>query len=455
MKPEIVFAYAFGGPPIDYVMPALARRCTVHVLLLSACTPYNKAVIQRFAQTVTEQQDVPAQHLVDVIAEHAQGVSAIVTVSEFLVIAVAEACERLGLRGAGPAAVLARNKLAMRARWAQVGLPVPEFVAVRTRLDLHEAARRFMQPFVLKDAWGAGAIGMQLVDPDGNLDVVYDRTQAAIAEARRLQIGERSLAGDGPIHLIAEALMEGASHHWFADEECGDFVSVEGVVVDGNPRSLALAGRMRPLPPFCETADLSPSTIDDDNRMRLFRLAEAAVQALGLHNCATHTEFKLMPNRTVGLLEVAARVGGTSIARQVRATQGICLVEHLLMALLGSGESPPQPVASPVAAAAAGLQVLGADARGSPWRQPHAFDHRRINWTEWLGSDVEVRLERSLSPPNGSKVAPYDASRGVLNAASVLFVTAPSPSRLLQACQHIMNGLESKLVTATASWETP
>jgi biotin carboxylase len=458
MKPAIVFVHAFGGPPIDYVMPVLARRCSVHALLLSTASPYNRAIIQQFAQTVTERSDVPAAPVVDWIVNHARsvGASAVITFSEYLVVAVAEACEQLGLRGAGPNAVLARNKLAMRTRWAEAGIQVPEFHAVRSKSDLHDAARRLNGPFVLKDAWGAGAIGTQSVVPGSDLDAAFDRTQAAVADARQHLIRERSAYGDCPIQLIAEALMEGASVDWFTDAERGDFVSVEGVVVDGVPQSLALAGRMRPLPPFCETADLLPSTIDANTQARLFDLANEAVRALGLQNCATHTEFKLMSGRSVGLLEVAARVGGTAIARQVHATQGLCLVDHLLTALLGTElETSTQSFSQPVASATAGLQVIGADMRGRPWREALAFDHRRIDWTEWLGPEVDVRLERSLSPPAGTWVTPYDPSRGVLNAASVLLVTAPDASRLLGACQQIVNGLENKLLAAATSCDTP
>ncbi len=453
VKPSIVFVHAVGGPPLDYVMPALARRGAVHVLLLSAITPYNRAIVQEFAQSVVERLDVQALQVVDLITRHARGVGAdaVLTLSEFLVLAVARACEQLGLRGAGPNAVLARNKLAMRTRWREAGMAVPAFHAVRSRSDLQAVARHFTRPFVLKDAWGAGAIGTQLVAPDSDLDAVFDRTQAAIADARRHRICERAPGGDGPIELIAEALMDGAAHEWFPDGARGDFVSVEGVVVDGEPRSLALTGRMKPLPPFCETADLTPSAIDAGMQTRLFGLAEQAVRTLGLQNCATHTELKLMPGRAVGLLEVAARMGGTAIARQVRATQGICLVDHLLTTLLGTARNEPAPTVSPpLASAAAGLQVLGADAWGRPWQHTLSFEHNRIDWTEWLGPDVDVRLERSLSPPAGSWVAPYDASRGVLNAANVLFVTAMDPDRLLYACQQISNGLEGRLRAAAA-----
>lgn len=457
MKPSIVFVQAFGGPPIDYVMPALARRCAVHVLLLSVPDPYNKAVIEQFAQTVTEKYAVSAPHIVDTIAVHAKSkaAAAIVTFSEFLVICVAQACESLGLRGVGPNALLTRDKLAMRSRWAAAGLPGPDFLAVASASDLREAARKFAQPFVLKDAFGAGAIGTQIVALDSDLDAIFARTQSVITEARQRGIGEFSPLGEGPIKLIAEVLMEGAADEWFSDRGRGDFVSVEGMVIDGVPRSLALTGRMRPLPPFCESADLAPSGIDADMQAQLFSMAQEAVGALGLQDCATHTEFKLMPGRTVGLLEVAARIGGTAIAHQTHAVYGICLVDQLVSGLLGM--APQTPLLShcaPQAKAAAGLEVLGADAQGRPWKKAYPFDAQRIDWTSLVGPDTGVRLERSLSSPPGTLIAPYGAGRGVLNAGAVLFVTATDPYKLLSACQNIMNGLENALIAACASTAT-
>jgi len=453
-RPEILLVYGGGGPPIDYLLPALARRGTVNVLLMSELNPYRSGVIKRYAKRVKRWPYEESPGIVDAIASCAREVSAdvLVTVDEFLVVCVAEAAQLLGLRGAGPNARSARSKLEMRSRWQRAGLPSPRFHEVNSLADLLTAANQLDGRFVLKDVFGAGGVGTHLISPGDDLSIVYADTLHAIREGEKHGMHEWSNARGTSITLIAEDLMVGDANAWFSDAGRGDFVSVEGVVTDGEPRSLAVTGRMLQLPPFCETGDLTPSGLSADDDAVLMHLAERAVRAIGLQNCVTHTEFKLMRNREIGLLEVAARIGGTTIARQVHEVYGICLVDQLLSSLLGEPAVRSHTQRPPASFGAAGsLEVLGANAQGVPWSQPHRFQFDLIDWATLTGPGVTVELEHGQSLESGSTIHPYVLGRGILNAGAVLYVKAADASSLLKACHDILNNLESALLQAAAT----
>lgn len=98
------------------------------------------------------------------------GADAVLTFSEYAVVAVAEACRLLGLRGAGAAASLARDKRLMRATWDRRGVPQPRFRAVASLAELDQATIELSCPLLLKSAWSAGSTAHQIIDEPGRRD---------------------------------------------------------------------------------------------------------------------------------------------------------------------------------------------------------------------------------------------------------------------------------------------
>ncbi len=56
-----------------------------------------------------------------------------------------------------------RDKLAMRARARDAGLPVPDFIQVLNYGQLHEFMQRIPPPWVLKPRSMAGSIGVKKI----------------------------------------------------------------------------------------------------------------------------------------------------------------------------------------------------------------------------------------------------------------------------------------------------
>ena len=146
-----------GGTPPEFAMPRLRRHGDVHALVVSGFSEAVDRVMRGWASSVTwADPDAP---MPDTIVELARDVraDAVVAFSEFAIVAVAEACAELGLRGPGPNVLRSRDKVEMRKVWREHGLPGPEFEPVRSQADLERAAARLRTPFLLKPTWLAGS----------------------------------------------------------------------------------------------------------------------------------------------------------------------------------------------------------------------------------------------------------------------------------------------------------
>ncbi|MCI3988280.1 carboxylate--amine ligase, partial [Bacillus vallismortis] len=54
---------------------------------------------------------------------------------------------------------------------------------------------------------------------------------------------------------------------------------------------------------FTETSHITPSILDEEAKKKIVEAAKKENEGLGLENCATQTEIKIMKNREPGLIE--------------------------------------------------------------------------------------------------------------------------------------------------------
>jgi len=445
---NLLLVVANGGPPLDFSLPRLAALARIHVLILVEPNDFNHEQIKRHAASIFRDCSFEAKGLKDSIVSRAQAIQAdaILTFSEYALVPVSEACQELGLKGPGRNVQLARDKVLMRDAWYAAGLPSPRHIKVRALGDLREAYRMLRKPFVLKDATGAGSVGCQVINDGDDLDTIYSRIVDVLDEAAESKKKDYSESGDSYV-LIAEEFIQATTEGWYDQDGFADFISVEGLVVEGRYHALAVTSRMKALPPFIETSDQSPCLIPDSLHRRISDLAGRAVDALCLENCATHTEIKLQANGELCLIETAARVGGMAIARQLDQVWRLDIVTLLGQILLGEAcDIPPLRVEGDARRAAASLAVIGADSNGNPWSRPLPFFPDQIDWVRISeDEDIQVRVEWAQSGKAGALVHPYDEFRGVLNYWGMLFVDAPDARRLNRVCLNIMDNLEKEL----------
>jgi biotin carboxylase len=234
---------------------------------------------------------------------------------------VAAVAEELGLPGIGSeTAHLATNKIAMRRRFAERGVPQPRFAAVRTLHESHAAARTVGFPAVIKPADSAGQRGLFLVHAEDELAAQMALTIAA------------SPSGEA----IVEEFEEGRE------------VNTLLVARDDDVRLVTASDRLRPegIGFGVGLAHVYPSTLFGDVLAEVERVAVAAVRAIGLRNGIAYPQLLVLPQGTdVRVVEIAARIPAGQMDEVPRLGAGIDLVEVALKQALG--EPVPDELVTP------------------------------------------------------------------------------------------------------------
>ena len=223
---------------------------------------------------------------------------------------VARVAELLGLPGIGSeTAHLMTNKIAMRRRLADAGVPQPRFAAIRHVREVGAAADAVGFPAVLKPADSAGQRGLFLVQSRDDLE---RHLHAALAQSTE-----------------EEAILE--SYH------AG--LEVNGLLVarDGAVSVVTLSDRRRPpgLGFGVAVAHVYPSTLFGDALEEVERVGRSTVHALGLRNGVAYPQVISGDDSVARLIEVAARIPAGQMDLVARHGVGVDLIEVALRQALG------------------------------------------------------------------------------------------------------------------------
>jgi biotin carboxylase len=237
-------------------------------------------------------------------------VDGVLTVSaDRAVPTVAAVAEALGLPGIGvETAHVMTNKIAMRRRLAEAGVPQPRFAAARDLRTARAAAETVGFPAVLKPADSGGQRGLFRLE---SLDDLEANLHVALSE---------SAGGE----VVLERFHEG--------------LELNGIVVarGGEPATLTLSDRLRPPGVGFGVGwiHVYPATIYGDTLAEAERVAAHAAKALGLRDGIGFPQL-LVTDEGVLVIEVAARIPGGQMADLVRHAVGVELVEVALRQALG------------------------------------------------------------------------------------------------------------------------
>jgi biotin carboxylase len=192
-----------------------------------------------------------------------------------------------------------RDKLAMRARALDAGLPVPEFVQVVNREALGSYMRHIPAPWVLKPRSQAGAIGIKKIHNEQQLWQAAEK----LGDQQSFYLLERYVPGDifhvDTIIYQKEVVFSLASRYGAPPMD----VSHGGGVFTS--RSLGN-----------ETEDAKA----------LIALNKSVLKAFGMVRGVSHSEFiKAKQDGKFYFLETAARVGGAHLADMVEAASSVNL----------------------------------------------------------------------------------------------------------------------------------
>jgi predicted ATP-grasp superfamily ATP-dependent carboligase len=229
-----------------------------------------------------------------------QPLDAILALGDGPAVAASYAARGLGVRSNHPAAVEAcHNKLRMREVFRDAGVWNPWFRAIPLRPEPEPSLLGIQYPCVLKPLSLSASQGVMRTNS----------REEFLEAARRLA------------HLLErpEFLMKGASaaREALVEEYLpGVEVALEGILIDGDLRILAIFDKPDPLegPFFEETIYVTPSRLSAEQQSAIQSTAKQAVRAIGLSHGPVHAEFRIN-ERGVWTIEVAPRpIGGMCAA---------------------------------------------------------------------------------------------------------------------------------------------
>lgn len=207
-------------------------------------------------------------------------------------------------------AICATDKVAMRNRMKEVGVPIPVYHEVKSFNEFRDIIPVMPQQFVLKPADNSASRGVILVDKNTNPN--YEELFNYCKNYSRSKV------------MLVEEYMVGPE------------VSVESYSVDGIPHIITITDKIvTETPFFVELGHTEPSMLSNKEQKEIKKVAEAAIRAIGMQNGPTHTEIKMTPSGAK-LVEIAARLGGDFItSRLVPLSTGVDMIECSFDTLLG------------------------------------------------------------------------------------------------------------------------
>ena len=240
----------------------------------------------------------------------------IVPLDDFDVETAATLREHLRVPGMGDTtARYFRDKLAMRARARDAGLPVPDFVHILNHEQLNDFMQRIPAPWVLKPRSMAGSIGVKKIHSADEFWSTVDR----LGDQQSYYLLEQYIPGDifhvDTITYEKELLFSIASKYGRPPMD----VSHEGDIFT--------------------TRTLAEGSADE---VALRSLNQKVLAAFGMVRGVSHSEFIQGRDGTLYFLETAARVGGAQIADLVEAATGINLWAEWAKLEIAGGKAPYQ-----------------------------------------------------------------------------------------------------------------
>ena len=262
--------------------------------------------------------------------------AAIVTAEDDFSSVAAEASEALGLRYHPSEAVRsARNKATTRRLLAEAGVPSPWFHVASVKDDPATVATEARYPCVLKPLALSASRGVIRADTPEEFRGAWARVLKILEQKdasrrsgwARSEILEQKDAsrrsGWARSEILIEAYLPGRE------------VAVEGIVVEGELRTLAILDKPDPMegPFFEETILVTPSRLPDEAQGEIVSSVRRAVAVIGLNDGPIHAELRVDEGR-ITLLEIAPRsIGGrcsTILRFEPEATLEDLILGHAL-----------------------------------------------------------------------------------------------------------------------------
>lgn len=232
---------------------------------------------------------------------------------------VAYVANHMGLVGNDyEAAVRANNKYLMRQAFMKAGVPCPKYVMM-TENDLPaseklDILRDVQLPLIVKPSDRSGSLGVTKVE-----------TPAAFFPAVT-----KAITASFKKEAMVEEYIEGRE------------ISVEFISYNGIHYPLQITDKVTTeAPHFVELEHHQPSTLTASQYDEIYAITRKALDALGITNGASHSEYKITPEGRIAIMEIGGRMGGDFIGSDlVRLSTGYDFVRGVIEVALGDFSQP-------------------------------------------------------------------------------------------------------------------
>lgn len=226
---------------------------------------------------------------------------------------VAYVAEKMGLVcNLYQVAVKANNKYLMRQAFSVAGVPCPAYQKVVSYKQLDSKTLRF--PVIVKPTDRSGSLGIAKVEQ-------FEDLQAAVEVALNCSFKHEA---------IVEEFIEGRE------------ISVEFISYKGEHYPLQITDKVTTgAPHFVELEHHQPADLTKEQYVQIYELTKRALDALGVTNGASHSEYKITTKGEVYVMEIGARMGGDFIGSDlVHLSTGYDYLKGVIDVALGNFEEP-------------------------------------------------------------------------------------------------------------------
>ena len=216
------------------------------------------------------------------------------------------------------AAVRANNKFQMREAFIIAGVPCPKFMMVTPETirtpEVTDCLRDFLYPMIIKPSDRSGSLGVTKIMMPTEF---YPAVELAMDKSFKHQ-------------AMVEEFIEGRE------------ISVEFISYNGVHYPLQITDKVTTeAPHFVELEHHQPSTLSEEMFVTIYDITKKALNALGLTNGASHSEYKITHDGRIAIMEIGGRMGGDFIGSDlVRLSTGYDFVKGVIEVALGEFIEP-------------------------------------------------------------------------------------------------------------------
>ena len=246
------------------------------------------------------------------------GIDGVCTIaSDVAAPTVSYVAEEMGLT-ANPyeAAVRANNKFLMRNAFMAAGVPCPQYKMVKSVDEAKDI--NWDYPLIVKPSDRSGSLGVTKVL---NREELNDAVERAIDVSFKKEV-------------MVEEFIEGRE------------ISVEFISYKGTHYPLQITDKVTTEAPyFVELEHHQPADFTPAEYNKIYDITQNALDALGITNGASHSEYKITKEGRIAVMEIGGRMGGDFIGSDlVRLSTGYDFLKGVIEVALGEFEEPVKTI---------------------------------------------------------------------------------------------------------------